>query len=51
MMLFDIKSKFEYFNSIFIDTDNVNALIFIHFSLKFKLCDEVRDHFEVQDCN
>ena len=51
MMLFDIKSKFEYFDPGFVNTDNIDALILVHFSLKFKLCDKVRDHFEIQDCD
>ena len=48
-MLFSIQSKFEYFNSIFINANYVNALILVHFSLQLELCDKVCDHFEIQN--
>ena len=48
-MLLVIKLKFEYFKAIFVNSNNIYALILIHFRLQLKLGDKVRDHFEVQD--
>ena len=48
-MLLVIKLKFEYFKAIFVYSNNIYALVLIHFRLQLKLGDKVRDHFEVQD--
>ena len=50
-MLFDIQSKFEYFNSTLVDSDDVNTLVLVYLGLELEFCDEVCDHFEIQDCN
>ena len=51
LMLFSIQSKFEYFNSIFIDANYVNALILVNFGLQLEFCDKICDHFEIQNDN
>ena len=48
-MLLVIKLEFEYFEPILVYSNNVYALVLIHFRLQLKLGNEVRDHFEVQD--
>ena len=49
LMLLVIKLEFEYFEPIFVNSNNIYALVLIHFRLQLKLGDKVRDHFEVQD--
>ena len=48
-MLLVIKLEFEYFEPILVYSNNVYALVLIHFRLQLKLGDKVCDHFEVQD--
>ena len=51
LMLLVIKLEFENFEPIFVNSNNIYALVLIYFRLQLKLGDEVRDHFEVQDSN
>ena len=51
LMLLMIELEFENFETIFVDSNDIYALVLVHFRLQFKFRDKVRDHFEVQDSN
>jgi hypothetical protein len=51
MMLILVETEFEYFKSIFINPNNINAFVFIDFCLQFEFSDKVCNHFEVHDPN
>ena len=49
LMLLMVKLEFENFESIFVNSNNIYALVLIYFRLQLKLDDKVCDHFEVHD--